>query len=208
MKPKILPAIMAKNQAELNADLKRLTDVVRELHLDVVDGKFANNKTLQFPFRLSKKFKYQAHLMIKQPEKWIKKNLHRIDLFIPHIEEIKDVGDYILWMKKEKKKIAFALLPETKVLSIKKHLDKINIILVLTVHPGFYGSKFLKEKLKKIKQIKKINPKIKIIVDGGMHPATIDTAFKSGADWFVSGSYTTKAENPRERIRMLRGSIK
>ena len=199
---------MAKNQAELNADLKRLTDVVRELHLDVVDGKFANNKTLQFPFRLSKKFKYQAHLMIKQPEKWIKKNLHRIDLFIPHIEEIKDVGDYILWMKKEKKKIAFALLPETKVLSIKKHLDKINIILVLTVHPGFYGSKFLKEKLKKIKQIKKINPKIKIIVDGGMHPATIDAAFKSGADWFVSGSYTTKAENPRERIRMLRGSIK
>lgn len=199
---------MAKSQKELDGDLKKLKGVVKELHLDVVDGKFAPNKTFQFPFKLKKGFDYNVHLMIKNPERWIKKNLKKINLFIPHFEEIKNVEDYISLMKKNKKKIAFALLPKTKVKQIKPYVNKIEVILILTVHPGFYGSRFMKSKLRKIKQIKKLNPKIKLIVDGGMCPDTIGKAAKAGADYFVSGSYTTKADNPKQSIRNLMKAIK
>jgi len=204
----IFPSLMAKNQQELNADLKKLRGVAKELHLDVVDGKFAPNKTFQFPFKLSKHFTYNAHLMIKNPENWIKKNFKKINLFIPHFEEIKNIKKYLAWMKNKKKKVAFALLPETKVKQIQPYLQDINHILILTVHPGFYGSKYLKSELKKIPKIKKLNPKIKVIVDGGMHLKTIKQAKKAGADFFVSGSYTTKSDNPRQRIKSLMSAIK
>ena len=91
---------------------------------------------------------------------------------------------------------------------IKDYLVDLDYVLVLTVHPGFYGSKFLSAPLKKIKQIKKINPKVKVIVDGGISPKTIKKAAKAGADYFVSGSYTTKSEFPRKSIRNLLATIK
>ncbi|MFH1683240.1 MAG: ribulose-phosphate 3-epimerase [Candidatus Woesearchaeota archaeon] len=208
MRQKILPSLMPKSQKELNQDFKKLKGIAKILHLDVADGKFVPNKTFQFPFRLSKEFQYNAHLMVKNPELWIKKNLRKIDIFIPQIEEIKDVHNYVSWMKSNKKKIAFALKPETKVSLIKPYLNKIDYVLILTVHPGFYGAKFLKAPLRKIKQIKTINPKIKIIVDGGMHPSTINLAAQAGADLFVSGSYTTKSDNPKRAIKSLLAAIK
>ena len=110
MRQIILPSIMAKSQKELNEDYAKLKGVVKELHLDVVDGKFAKNKTFQFPFRLSKEFKYNVHLMVKNPEKWIEKNWRRVNLIIPHFEELKDVGEYVQFMKSKKKKVAFAIL--------------------------------------------------------------------------------------------------
>lgn len=192
---------MPKSQQELDHDLDKLKGIVKKVHLDVADGKFVDNKTFQFPFRLKKGFNYNAHLMIKKPEGWIEKNLGRIDMFIPQIEEIKNPERYIRWMKKKRKPIAFALKPETKVSSIKPYLQDIDYVLVLTVHPGFYGGKFLKAPLKKIDQIKKINPNTKIIVDGGIHPTTIH--FAKDADLFVSGSYTTKADNPKQSIKNL-----
>ncbi|MBR9683837.1 ribulose-phosphate 3-epimerase [Candidatus Woesearchaeota archaeon] len=203
----ILPSIMAKNQKELNQDFKKLKGVVKNLHLDVIDGKFAKNKTFQFRFKLSKSFTYSAHLMIKNPERWIGGNLKKVDLFIPHFEEIKQPEKYIKWIKSKRKKSAFAIRPETKIKNLKNLLPQLNYLLILTVKPGFYGSKFLKSKLRKIKQAKKINPKLKVIVDGGISPRTIKKAKKAGADFFVSGSYTTKADNPKERIATLMRAI-
>jgi len=199
---------MCQNQEELEQDLKKLKGVATTLHLDVVDGKFANNETFQFEFKLNKNFKYQAHLMINNPEKWIKEHFLEIDLFIPHIEKIKDVKKHIVELQLKDKKIAFALLPETKVSSLIKFLPQIDYILVLTVQPGFYGSKFLPLELKKISEIKKINPRIEVIVDGGMNPETIKLAARAGADIFVSGSYTTKAKKPKERIEILERCVK
>ncbi|MDO8656298.1 MAG: hypothetical protein Q7K45_03590 [Nanoarchaeota archaeon] len=199
----IFPAIIAKNQRELDAEIKKLKGTGKTLHLDIVDGKFAPNRSLEFPFKLNQQYKYQAHLMIQKPELWIKKNMQRIDLFIPHFEVIHYHSRYILWMKKMKKKIAFAILPQTTVEHLKEHLPYIDYVLILTVHPGFYGSKYLASELKKIKSIKKINPKVKIIVDGGMNPKTIQEAKKAGADLFVSGSYITESDNPTKRMKEL-----
>ncbi len=203
----IFPSIIAKNQRELDAELKKLKGAAKTLHLDVVDGKFAPNRSLEFPFKLSKYYTYQAHLMIQKPEAWIKKNLHKIDLFIPHFEAIHYHSRYILWMKKMKKKVAFAILPQTTARHLQEHLPYLDYVLILTVHPGFYGNKYLTSELKKIKQIKKINPNIKVIVDGGMNPKTIRGAQRAGADLFVSGSYVTESDNPKKAMNELRRAL-
>lgn len=204
----IIPAIIAKNQKELDAYLKKLQSVVKTVHLDVIDGKFAPNHSLQFPFRLRKEFSYHAHLMMRHPERWIKKNLEKhagkIELFIPHLKEVEDHAAYIRWMKAKKKKVAFALNPEMTVKHIRKHIKGIDYILILAVHPGFYGSRFLKSELRKIPAIKKANPKVKVIVDGGMNPWTIGEAAKAGADFFISGSYIMQNSHTRKAMKELR----
>lgn len=202
---RIFPSIMAGNQRELDTMLKNLSGAAIYLHLDVADGKFVPNRSLWFPFKLSPKFRYIAHLMVKEPESWIKKHDRKVEFCIVQAETV-DVADYIKNMKG--RKIAFALNPETSVNVIKKYLKEIDYVLILTVHPGFYGGKYLRYPLKKIKEIKKINPQIKIIVDGGMNPATAKEAVKAGADFIVSGSFITKAEKPKERIRSLDAAFK
>lgn len=197
----IWPSIMAKTQTELNQDLARLKNATSTVHLDIVDGQFANNKTFQFPFKLSKKFHYTAHLMVNHPEQWITKHGKKVDVIIFHPETVKDVFSLIKTVQSLKKKVGLALLPQTKVASVKKYLSQLDYLLILTVKPGFYHGKFLKSELKKIPEIRKINPHLKLIVDGGMNPQTIKQA--RTADYFVSGSYTTKAEYPRTRIKSL-----
>jgi ribulose-phosphate 3-epimerase len=199
---------MPKNQKELNAGLKKFKKIVKELHLDIINGKFANNYSLDFEFKLDNNFVYQAHLMVKNPEHLIKKHWAKIQTFIPQFEEIKDPERYIHWMKNNGRKAAFALKPETKINQVKHFLKEIDLILILTVQPGFYGSKFLSNNLNKIKEIKKINPKTKVIIDGGINPETIVKAKKSGGDYFVSGSYIHTAENPQLAINSLIKAIK
>ena len=208
MRQKIIPSIMAKDQKELNVVLNKLKGVVKELHLDVVDGKFAKNKAMNFDFRLRREFNYNVHLMVNHPETWISKHGKKVDTIIFHPEVVDDVKALINEVRKIKKKVGLALKSETKVKEIKDYLVDLDYVLVLTVHPGFYGSKFLSAPLKKIKKIKKINPKVKVIVDGGISPKTIKKAAKAGADYFVSGSYTTKSEFPRKSIRNLLATIK
>ncbi|HLC88753.1 MAG TPA: ribulose-phosphate 3-epimerase [Candidatus Nanoarchaeia archaeon] len=201
MKQLIWPSIMAKTQPELDQDLNKLKGAAKMLHLDIVDGQFAHNKTFQFPFKLSQHFHYNAHLMVKSPEKWVDQHGKKVDLIIFHPETAPDVSRLIKKIKAMKRKVGLALLPKTKVQSIKPYLNQIGFVLILMVKPGFYGSKFLEKDLKKIAQLKTINPKIKVIVDGGMNPKTIKKARK--ADFFISGSYTTKADNPQKRINAL-----
>lgn len=203
MSQKVFPSVMAKSQPELDAMLKNLAGLTKYLHLDVADGKFVPNNSLWFNFKLSKKFKYIAHLMVKEPQKWIQKHGKKVDFCIVQAETV-DLGDYIKKTKSQKKKIAFALNPETKVYKIKPYLKDIDYVLILTVHPGFYGAKYLKYPLKKITEIKKINPNLKIIVDGGMNPTTAKDAAKAGADYIVSGSFITKAEKPQERMNVMK----
>lgn len=212
MNQTIIPSVIAKNQNELDAYLKKLHGIAKTVHLDVIDGKFAPNHSLQFPFRLPNEFSYQAHLMMKRPERWIEKHLKRhagkIKLFIPHLKEVQDHAAYIKWLKAHKKKVAFALNPEMTVRHIQKHIKNIDYILILTVHPGFYGSKYLKSELRKIPAIKKANPKVKIIVDGGMNPWTIADAAKAGADFFVSGSYIMQNSHTGKAMKELEKALR
>ncbi|MBI2666695.1 hypothetical protein HYX13_03730 [Candidatus Woesearchaeota archaeon] len=199
----IFPSVMAQNQEELSSLLKKLSGVAEILHLDIADGKAVPNTSLWFPFKLSKKFAYNAHLMIQKPEKWIEKYGKQVDLCIVQREEIDDPNEYIEFCKKKKKAVAFALKPETPIASLKPFLQDIDYVLVLTVHPGFYGAEYLPEQLQKVRELKKTNPKVKIIVDGGMTLETIGDTAKAGTDYFISGSFVSKSDEPKKAYKKL-----
>lgn len=198
----VFPSVVAKNQQELDVLLKNLAGVAKYLHLDIADGKFVSNTSLWFPFRLSRRFKYVAHLMVREPEKWIKMYGKKVEFYIVQAETV-NLAEYIKKTKSQKKPVAFAINPETGVAKIKSFLKVIDYVLILTVHPGFYGAKYLKYPLKKISQIKRINPSLKVIVDGGMNPKTAKDAAKAGANYIISGSFITKAEKPKERMKIM-----
>ena len=203
----IYPSVMAKSQREMNGLFRKLEGVAPKLHLDVADGKAVPGTSLDFSLRLSGKYTYNAHLMIKNPERWIKKYGKRMEVCIPQVEEISDIVKYISRMKKENQKIGFALKPETPYSVIKPYMDDIDVILILTVHPGFYGARYLKSPLKKVKQIRKGYPNIEVIVDGGMNPTTIKDALEAGASSVVSGGYISKSDNPKNAMKNLKKAL-
>lgn len=208
MRYQIIPSVMANSQKELDDFFHRLRGVAPVLHLDIADGKHVPTHVLDFPFRLSRSFRYHAHLMVKQPKQWIQKHRKGIDLYIPQFEEVKNPDQYIKWMKKEKQKVAFAIRPETPVSRLFPYLSQIDYVLILTVHPGFYGARYLKMPLRKISVLKFHNPSVTVIVDGGMNPQTIRPAATAGADWFITGSYTTKAKDSKKAIKTLQQALR
>ncbi len=204
---KIYPSVMASKQEELATMLSRLKGVAKTVHLDVADGHFVATKVNWFELKLSRSFLYSAHLMVNKPLLWIEKYGSRMSTIIIHPEPLRDVMLVLGAIKGLKKKAGLALKPETSVASVKQYLSMVDVVVVLTVHPGYYGAKFLSAPLKKIKQIKKINPRIEVIVDGGMNPLTIKSAVKAGADGVVSGGFITKAADPKKAMRMLRDAV-
>ncbi|MEX0933089.1 MAG: ribulose-phosphate 3-epimerase [Candidatus Pacearchaeota archaeon] len=205
MKKEVVPALIAKNKKELEKRFKVVKKSFKTIHLDFMDGKFVKNKSLMFSFKLPKKdFRYRAHLMVSNPEAWIKKNSKFVDSIIFHHESVKNPEEVIKLIRKKKKKVGIAINPKTKVEKISSLLKKVDFILIMTVNPGKYGSKFQKAPLAKIRDIRKIKSKMKIIIDGGMNPKTIKIARKKGANSFVVGSCIQKAKNPEEVIKKLK----
>ncbi len=198
----IVPSIIAKNQKQLNKRFSKVKSLSKSFHLDVMDGRFVKNKSLNFNFKLPKNKKYTAHLMIRNPEAWIKKNKNKVDEIIVQAETIKDFNKIKNLVKN--KKLGIALNPETKVSKIIDYLDKIYSILILTVHPGRYGSKFLPANLNKIKEIRKLNKNINIKVDGSINDKTIKQIKKFKPDELIVGSYLMNSDNPKKALKELK----
>jgi len=208
MKKVIVPAVIAKTQPELDDIFSRIKDSARWLQLDIMDNKFVPNTSLDFDFQLPQgKYRFEAHLMIEDPEEWIGENWNKVDTIIAHFEAVKEPEGIIESVKKKHRKMAFALNPETSVDQIKDYLNKIDQVLIMTVHPGFYGSPFLPETMDKIRKLREFKPDLDIEVDGGISPDTIEEVNQAGANMFVSGSYLVKSENIKERIEILESKI-
>ncbi|HLC87108.1 MAG TPA: ribulose-phosphate 3-epimerase [Candidatus Nanoarchaeia archaeon] len=207
MEKTIVPSIIADSQRELNKRVIKVKDCSNWLQLDIMDGNFVKNKSLMFDFRLPKtKCKYEAHLMIKDPELWTKKNWKKISAIIFHIEACKnkeEVKYLIELIKNKKRKVGIALNPKTNIMKIKPFLTKIDMVLIMGVYPGKYGAEFLPFTLNKIAELRKLSPVIKIEIDGGISPKTISNASRAGADRFVSGSFLQESKNPSEAIKQL-----
>lgn len=205
MKKVIIPAIIAKAQKDLDTLLNKIGEQASLLQLDIMDGRFVPNHSLDFDFVLpEKKYHFEAHLMIENPEKWVNKHWKKVDTIIAHFEAVRNPEGIIESVKKRGKKIAFALNPETDVDQIKAYLIDIDQVLIMTVHPGFYGSPFLPDTMDKIRRLRKLQPDLDIEVDGGIKPETIEIVDEAGANMFVSGSYIIRSDNIRERINTLR----
>ena len=211
MKKQIIPSLIAKNKKELDKRFDKVKPHSKVFQLDIMDGKFVKNKSLMFDFSLPKGKKYEAHLMVKNPESWISRNWKKADLIIFHIESLKSnskVREIIKLIKLKRKKIGIALNPTTKVKRIIPYLNSINMILVMTVIPGRYGSKFLPNTLKKVKEIRKLKPKLNIEVDGGINDKTISKTKKAGATSFIVGSYLQKSEDVKTSFKFLEDKLK
>ena len=178
-------------------------------HLDVMDGSFVRNKSLMFDFKIPKNKKYEAHLMIKNPKPWIKKNYKKVHTIIFHIEPLKkeEISGLINLIKKNKRKVGIAINPRTSVNKINPFIKEIDTVLVMTVNPGKYGSKFIKKSLDKVKLLRKKYGRLNIEVDGSINDKTILMASRSGANKFVVGSYLQNSENVRNSIKELKKLI-
>jgi ribulose-phosphate 3-epimerase len=205
---KIIPAIIAENQNELNERLSKVMKFVDLIQLDIMDNKFVPNVSLFFDFALPKtSSRFEAHLMIAKPEEWIEDNWRKVDTILVHYESCNNPDIIIKKVKQHKKQIGFVINPETPIKSLGSYLDEIDQVLIMTVNPGFYGSPFLPEMLDKISALRDMKPNLNIEVDGGITPATIGSVDKAGANMFVSGSYIVKSQNVMEAIDNLRNQL-
>jgi ribulose-phosphate 3-epimerase len=205
----VVPSIIAKTQTELDGMLGRVRGKIKRVQLDVMDGKFVPNTSLDFDFKLTTGFEYEAHLMVKTPLEWVKKNADKVDIVTMHVETLKDIEAAIDFVKEKAVKTDLALIPKTELGAITPYLKKIDGLLVMTVEPGSYCIKkeFHPEPLQKIRELRKIDDTIPVEVDGCMNPENARLAKNHGANIFASGSYIFKSKNVGRAIRELKDAV-
>ncbi|WP_448901193.1 ribulose-phosphate 3-epimerase [Eubacterium sp.] len=207
-KVKISPSILASDYANLQSELERIS-TSDMIHVDVMDGHFVPNISIGAPVTAACKkvcdVPFDVHLMISNPldyaEDFAKAGA---DIICFHSECDSDTEETINKILSLGKKAGLAIKPATPIDEVVKYLDKLSMVLVMTVEPGFGGQSFMESTMPKVEAIRKINPDIDIEVDGGINAETIKIAAKAGANVFVAGSAVFKSENPAETIALLR----
>lgn len=205
----IVPAIIVKTQNELDRMLSAVQKKVKRVQLDVMDGVFVSNTSLNFDFRLPSGLEYEAHLMVQKPLEWVEKYAEKVDLVIMHVETLRDLKKAIDYVKKKGVQVGIALKPETKIETILPYLKDLDSVLIMTVEPGSYciNKDFNLENLGKIKKIRELDIEISIEVDGCMNPENAQLAREYGANIFASGSYIFKSENIDNAIKDLEQAV-
>ena len=206
MKSVIIPSIIAKNQKELDKRIGKLRRYSNVFQVDVMDGKFVKNKSFDFDFKLPKKKNYEAHLMVMNPLLWIEENSNKVNMIIFHIESIhtKDIRQLIKKIRSKKRKVGIALNPKTPLSKVRPYVRFIDMVLFMTVYPGKYGAKFLPFTLNKVRELRKVNKKIQIEVDGGINDSTYLEAKNSGANRFVMGTYLQKSRDIKKSLNKIK----
>ncbi len=204
-KIQISPSILSADFSKLGEDIKRLEESGADMiHVDVMDGHFVPNLTIGPPviksLRKYTKLPFDVHLMIDPVHKYIKDYIDAgADIITFHPEATNNVFETINLIRLLKRKVGISLNPNTDIHAAKEHLDKIDLILIMSVYPGFGGQKFIKEVIQKIKDLdqirkdKKLNFKIEI--DGGIDFETSKIAIDAGVDILVSGTTVFKENN-------------
>ena len=204
-KIQISPSILSADFSQLGNEIKRLEEGGADMiHVDVMDGHFVPNLTIGPPVikALKKKcsIKFDVHLMISPVHKYIESYADAgADIITIHPEATDNLEASILKIKELNKKVGVSLNPESKIDLILNFLDKIDLVLIMSVNPGFGGQKFMPEVLEKIKNLKKIQHEKKldfdIEIDGGINFDNCKEAIDAGANILVSGTTVFKSNN-------------
>lgn len=208
----IAPSILSSDFANLESEIKRLEKNGADwIHVDVMDGHFVPNLTIGAPVVKALKkvasIPLDVHLMIDNPEKYIKDfALAGSEYITFHYEATKEKTlDVIELIKSFEVKVGISIKPKTTVEEIKDFIPLVDLVLVMTVEPGFGGQKFMPDCADKITEIKKFSNKNTIIeVDGGINAQTADYCKNLGVNALVAGNYVFTAKNMKEAIASLR----
>lgn len=209
----ISPSILSADFANLERDIQLVENNDADwIHVDVMDGHFVPNITIGIPVVKSikkvTKLPLDVHLMIENPEKYIKDFANAgADILTFHYEAVKkeNIKNLISEIKELGVKAGLSIKPKTQPEEILEFLQDLNLVLVMTVEPGFGGQKFMEDCAEKIKLIKQHAPEnLYIQVDGGINAQTGKICTEFGANSLVAGSYIYKAENIKEAISSLK----
>ena len=215
-KIQISPSILSADFSQLGKEIKKLEDAGADMiHVDVMDGHFVPNLTIGPPvikaLKKNSLLPFDVHLMISPVHKYIESYASAgADIITIHPEATNDLLGSINKIREFKKKVGVSLNPETKIEIIKEHLDKIDLILIMSVNPGFGGQKFMPEVLNKVRKLDEIRKNLKlnfvIEIDGGINFENSKLAIESGVDILVSGTTIFKNNNGdiKKNIDLLR----
>ena len=202
---KISPSILSADFSQLSNEIKKLEEGGADLiHVDVMDGHFVPNLTIGPPviktLRKYTKLPFDVHLMISPVHKYIKNFADAgSDIITIHPEATEDLKESISLIKELNKKVGISLNPNTEINVIESQLNNIDLVLIMSVFPGFGGQKFITESIKKIKDLKEIKDKnnysFDIEVDGGINFSNSKEVINAGANILVSGTTIFKENN-------------
>lgn len=212
---KIAPSILSADFSKLGEDIEKLHNAGADfIHIDVMDGRFVPNISFGMPIikairnRTDKVF--DVHLMIEEPSKYIDDFIEAgADLITIHYEAEKHIDRAIQYIKSKGVKAAVALNPGTPTTVLKDIISELDMVLIMSVNPGFGGQKFIKYSIDKIKEVKamseKVNKDLLIQVDGGIDPSNVLDVIEAGANVIVAGSAVFKNGEIEKNISLLRG---
>lgn len=212
---KIAPSILSADFANLERDVKKITSA-DYIHVDVMDGAFVPNMSIGMPvvqsLRKCTDMFLDVHLMIEKPVRYVEQFAKAgADLLSIHLEadHPTQIAEALRIMDECKVKKAVALRPITSAKAILPYLEQLNLVLIMTVEPGFGGQAFMPEQLDTIREVRelinKYNPACELEVDGGIAPKTAPLVIEAGANVLVAGSAVYGAPDVEAAIRTLRG---
>lgn len=215
----IIPAILSKNLGDYHRKLKTVEPFTEWVQIDIVDNKFARNSTIG-PKEVSSirtKLKLEIQLMVEQIENWLDPFIEiQPERVIFPIESARDQLGLVRHMKQHGIPFGFSLDPQTPVERCLHVLDKVDLILLLAVNPGFSGQHFVHGTIEKIRQLKKLRADLPIEIDGGIEPGTARKCAQVGATMLASGSFVfdnsemegeTYSEKVRNGLEALKESV-
>ncbi len=204
--PLLIPAILAHTPEEFTEKFNLVSPYCRRIQVDLMDGQFVNNTTIsidQIP-RFNTKNKLELHLMMNDPLSILQYEKHpNITAIIFHFEAVKDIEDIIKFLPKNIIK-GVALNPETPVRVLEPYLKILDLVLLMSVYPGFAGQQFIPSTLMKIAEIRGMKEGLIIEVDGGISKNNAADIANAGADQLVVGSHIYRAHKPEKMIKDLK----